>query len=202
MPENIRFRSHLLLVIVECRPSSSNTILDLGRLLLLECDRLARIFCTLFLCLNFNFDVPNLDFFSAVRALVPDNFRFSWMYFESQRVACVCVCGGVVVWWWCVVWCVVGVCGVCVGCEGCVGGVWCVWGSGGGVCGVCGVWLRNDHDNDNDTQRSPSNCRQRPGLYKRDSHRQSPFHFLCVMASLVLLVMYSTQLSNDASLSL
>ena len=44
MPKKVRFRGQLLFVFVKRRPSSPNTILDLVRLLLLECNRLAKIF--------------------------------------------------------------------------------------------------------------------------------------------------------------
>ena len=48
MPKKVRLRGQVLFVFVERRPSSPNTIRDLGRLLLLECNRLAKIFCTFF----------------------------------------------------------------------------------------------------------------------------------------------------------
>ena len=51
MSKKVRFRVQLLFVFVERRPSSSDTILDLGRLLLLECNYLTWIFGTFCFCL-------------------------------------------------------------------------------------------------------------------------------------------------------
>ena len=48
--KKVRFRSQLLFVLRERRPRFPNTIFDLGRLLLLECSRLVKIFGTFFFC--------------------------------------------------------------------------------------------------------------------------------------------------------
>ena len=73
-----------MFVFVKRRPSSPDTILDLGRLLILECDHLSKILGTILCGLHFHFDVVNLDFFSTVRASAAKNLRFSWMYLESH----------------------------------------------------------------------------------------------------------------------
>ena len=48
MSKKVRFRGQLLFVFVERRQSSPDTILDLGHLLLLECNQLTKIFGTFF----------------------------------------------------------------------------------------------------------------------------------------------------------
>ena len=84
MSKKVRFRGQLLFLFVERRPSSSGTIIDLGGLLLLECNLLTKIFGTCFFCQFLHFDVVHLIFFSTVRALAAKNFRFPWMHLESN----------------------------------------------------------------------------------------------------------------------
>ena len=84
MFERVVVRCQLLPVLVECRPSSPDSILDFGRLLLQERDRLAQISHTFSSCQYFEFYVIDFSFFFCVRALVAKNFRLSWMNPESH----------------------------------------------------------------------------------------------------------------------
>ena len=84
MSEHVISRCQLLSVLVERGPGSPDSISDFGRLLLLESNRLAQIFCALSFCPCFDCNVINLNLFSDVQALVIENFRLSWMDPESH----------------------------------------------------------------------------------------------------------------------
>ena len=70
------FEGRHLFVFVKRRAGSPDPILDLGCLLLLECNRLCKICVAFFSGLNFHFDVVNLHFSSTARALAAENLRF------------------------------------------------------------------------------------------------------------------------------
>ena len=60
------------------RPGCPDSILDFGRLLLLECNHLAQVFHAFTSCQDFDFNVIDLHFFFRVRAkaaLVAENVR-------------------------------------------------------------------------------------------------------------------------------
>ena len=63
-----------------CETSPSpDSILDFGRLLLQERNRLAQLSHAFSSCQYFDFNVIDFNFLSCVRALVAENFRLFWM---------------------------------------------------------------------------------------------------------------------------
>ena len=69
---------------MKCRPSSTDSISDLGRLLLQERYLLAQISHAFSSCHYFDFHIIDFNFFFFVRALVAENFRLFWMNTESN----------------------------------------------------------------------------------------------------------------------
>ena len=77
MFEHVVFRCQLLPVLVECRPGRPDSILNFGRLLLQERNRLAQVSHAFSSCQDFDFNVIDFHFFFCVRdeaALVVKNF--------------------------------------------------------------------------------------------------------------------------------
>ena len=67
MFEHVVFRCQLLPVLVKRRPGCPGSILDFGRLLLLERNHLAQVFRAFSSCQYFDFYVIDLNFFSCAR---------------------------------------------------------------------------------------------------------------------------------------
>ena len=63
MFEHVVFRCQLLPVLAECRPGSPDSILDFGRLLLLERNHLAQVPHAFSSCLYFDFYVIDFHLF-------------------------------------------------------------------------------------------------------------------------------------------
>ena len=82
MIEHVVFRCQLLSVLAECRPCSSDSILDFRRFLVVERDFLTKIFHAFISGQYFDFHVFHFKFLFCVRvdgARVAENFRLIWM---------------------------------------------------------------------------------------------------------------------------